>query len=196
LTGLGGDRPGRYAATLAVWSEGASTLGVHLAEMDKLLRDIQSELLPDREPAPALAEEDAVSATAPPAPPGSAPPGSPTPPPTTAPPPAAADPQLQSLTELSAGLLASMRELLAGYERILLPSSRPVRRSAPPRARPGSGSDIPDVTLSAAPFVSLTALHEFEEAVARLPGVREVAVRGYEGTDRAIIEVRLDRRTP
>jgi hypothetical protein len=41
--------------------------------------------------------------------------------------------------------------------------------------------------------VSVDALRAFERAVSRLPGVREVAVRGYEGADRAIIEVRLDR---
>jgi hypothetical protein len=49
------------------------------------------------------------------------------------------------------------------------------------------------VTLSAGPFASLEALHEFERAVSRIPDVRDVAVRGYEGTDRAIIEVRLHR---
>ena len=156
--------------------------------MDKLLRDIQVELVPDREPAPAMSADDAISVPSERAAPATA-----SPPP--APPaPAAPDPQLQSLTELSARLLASMRELLAGYERILVPGSRPVRRSAPSRPRPASDSS--DVTLSAAPFLSLAALHEFEEALARLPGVREVAVRGYEGADRAIIEVRLDRRTP
>ncbi len=89
-----------------------------------------------------------------------------------------------------------MRELLAGYEGVLVGGSSrpPVRGSAPSRAR--TRPDDAGVTLSAAPFASLEALHEFEQAVSRLPGVREVAVRGYEGTDRAIIEVRLDRPTP
>ena len=170
-------------------SEGPSALGTHLAEMDKLLRDIQIELLPSRDPAPPLAEPEpepesaAVAAATPEPPPAAA---------VTA--PAATDsPQLQSLTELTARLLASMRELLAGYERVLVPSAPaqpPVRRTA--RYRP----DSPDVTLSAAPFASLEALREFEQAVSRLPGVRDVAVRGYEGTDRAIIEVRLDQSNP
>jgi hypothetical protein len=117
--------------------------------MDRLLRDIQAELVPGREPAPALV-------VAPPAPVSPAAP---------APPPVAHDQQTEVITELSARLLASMRELLAGYERMLVGR--------------------------AVPFPGIEALDEFEAAVARLPGVREVAVQGYEGTDRAIIEVRL-----
>jgi hypothetical protein len=154
-----------------VSSGGSSAPGVRLVELDRLLRDIQAELLPDHDPDPVLA---------PPAPPA------PAPPPPTEPP--VAQPQLRTLTELSARLLASMRELLAGYERVLVgpASSPPPRRPVPARRDPS------DVTLSAAPFPSLEALHAFEQAVARLPGVREVAVQGYEGTDRAIIEVRLD----
>jgi hypothetical protein len=74
--------------------------------------------------------------------------------------------------------VASMRELLAGYERVLAPNSR---------ARPEPAG----VTLSAAPFASIEALHQFEAALSHLRGVREVTVRGYEGTNRAIIDVRL-----
>ncbi len=191
-------------------SEGASALGAHLAEMDRLLRDIQAELVPDREPAPVVvADPPDPGGSSPladdqPAPgdvpsfagggpdPAAAPPSATT---GTAP-PLHAEPQIQSLTQLSARLLASMSELLAGYEAVLVGGSPrpPVRQSAPSRARPRP--DDADVTLSAAPFAGLEALHEFERAVSRLPGVREVAVRGYEGTDRAIIEVRLDRPTP
>jgi hypothetical protein len=138
--------------------------------MDRLLRDIQAELVPGREPAPVLLDGD-------PARDAPAPLQTPTP-----------GPQVQVLTEVSSSLLAAMRELLAGYERILVGCAppRPIRRAA---RRP---TESPDVTLSAAPFANLDALHAFEQAVSRLPGVRDVAVRGYEGTDRAIIEVRLD----
>ena len=87
--------------------------------------------------------------------------------------------QVHALTELSEALMASMRELLAGYERVLAPGSR--RR--PERAA--------GVTLSAGPFASIEALHEFEQALSDVPGVRDVVVRGYEGADRAIIDVRL-----
>ena len=75
--------------------------------------------------------------------------------------------------------MASIRELLAGYECVLAPP----RRRRPEPAAP--------VTLSAGPFASIEALHEFEEALSRIPVVRDVAVRGYEGADRAIIDVRL-----
>jgi hypothetical protein len=171
--------------------------------MDKPLRDIQVELLPGREPAPPLAAPGsplaepelalaAVAASEPaPAAPAAVAASEPTPAAPTAPPPPP-DPQIQALSELAAGLLASMRELLAGYERVL------VRPSSPPPARRTTRrpADSPDVTLSAGPFPSLDALREFEQAVSSLPGVREVAVRGYEGTDRAIIEVRLHRDGP
>ncbi len=159
--------------------------------MDRLLRDIQSELVPDREPEPLLAAPD--EPVSPPAAPAAAPVAGPaadtTPPPTP-------DPHLQALTELSARLLASMRELLAGYERMLVPSAsrQPGRRAESPRVR--ARPDDPSVTVSAAPFATTEALREFEAAVARLPGVREVAVQGYEGTDRAIIAVRLDQPNP
>jgi hypothetical protein len=167
-----------------VSSEGASALGAHLAEMDKLLRDVQVGLVPGREPAPPL--------TVPESPLGGAV-AEPAPAPAVTVPPATEGPQLQALTELSARLLASTRELLAGYERVLVPSARP----QPPARRPSRHRpDSPDVTLAAGPFASPEALREFEQAVSHLPGVRDVAVRGYEGTDRAIIEVRLDQSNP
>lgn len=164
--------------------------------MDKLLRDIQVELVPDRDPAPPLVVPAApVAAPEPEAPPVAAMPA-PAPATSTAtatPPPAADAPHLEALTELSTRLLSSIRELLAGYERVLVPSA-----SAPPAARrtPRHRPDSPDVTLAAGPFASLEALREFEQAVSRLRGVREVAIRGYEGSDRAIIEVRLDQPNP
>ncbi len=165
--------------------EHAST-AEHLAEMDRLLRDIQVELEPGREPAPALetpppdAEVD-TSEPAPQAPQATGGGGD----------------QFQALGLLAARLLASMRELLDGYEQFLvgIPSVSP---PAPVRPRPTTrppaapSRDDPDVTVAAGPFVSLDALRSFEHAVSRLPGVRDVAVRGYEGSDRAIIEVRLD----
>lgn len=181
--------------------DGVSTLE-HLAEMDRLLRDIQLELGTGREPAPALS---------------SLPPAAPPPQPTTAAPtqpanpePAPApgraihpDPDLQDLTRLTARLLASMRELLDGYEQVLVPPrSRDPLRTARPRSaagpRPSTTTRHGDhgVTVNAGPFASVEALQAFEASVARLPGVRDVAVRGYEGSDRAIIEVRLDHTSP
>ncbi len=48
-----------------------------------------------------------------------------------------------------------------------------------------------DVTISAGPFTTVSAVREFERELAALPGVADVALRGYEGTDRAIIDVRI-----
>lgn len=191
--------------------DGVST-SEHLAEMDRLLREIQLELAPDREPEPALADLPPTEA-APPPPPGSE--AAPPPPPAQAtprPPPAAGTPssgappthvrdrnsEFQAVTaRLAASLVASMRELLDGYEHVLVP----IRLSAPPQTRaapahPSAGADEPEVTVAAGPFATVEALREFEQAVSRLTGVRDVAVRGYEGTDRAIIEVRLDHSRP
>ncbi len=170
-------------------------MGAHLAEMDKLLRDIQVGLVPGRDPAPPLvapAPEPEPEAYAPPVAAMPAP-ASPTAAPTATAPPAAVPPQLEALTELSTHLLSSIRELLAGYERVLVPSAPPQPGARP---TPRHWLDSPDVTLAAGPFASLEALREFEQAVSHLPGVREVAIRGYEGTDRAIIEVRLDQPNP
>jgi hypothetical protein len=236
-----GGRAGRYAPALVVTTgEGVSTLE-HLAEMDRLLRDIQLELDPDRAPAPPL-EATTPEAPSPPEPgtttpeaqpptdPGTTAPGpetAPAPPrgepdsgasspigaertapgpvPPPEPEPSGPDPQLQALSQLAARLVASMRELLDGYEQFLVrlplapalprPSAtRPsaTRPSATARARASAGREAPDVTVAAGPFASLDALRAFELAVSRLPGVRDVAVRGYEGADRAIIEVRLE----
>jgi hypothetical protein len=172
---------------LAVSSEGPSTLGAHLAEMDRLLRDIQAELLPDREPAPPLADPATSAASSTP-PEGLA--GSVATP--VAAPGPASDEQIAALTELATRLVASMRELLAGYERVVAQAS-PTPPAGPPRAAP---APPPAVALAAGPFPSLEALREFEHAITHLPGVREVAVQAYEGTDRAVIEVRLDHPSP
>ena len=45
--------------------------------------------------------------------------------------------------------------------------------------------------MSAGPFASTGAVLAFEEMLSGTPGVREVTVRGYEGEDRAIVDVRL-----
>ena len=145
--------------------------------MDRLLREIQVDLQPDREPAPALA-----GSPTPPAVPPAAPPE----PVAGAPERATAsdvDRQIQALTDLSGRLLASMRELLAGYERVL--TGAPAK---PVRMRP----DPPDATVSAGPFPSIEALRTFKDALSRLPGVRDVELQAYEGADHAILEVRLD----
>lgn len=90
--------------------------------------------------------------------------------------------QIAALTELHAKLLSSMQELLTAYQDVLA-------------HEPGPGGGVepsqPDgLGLSAGPFASTQALRAFEHALSRLPGVRDVAVRGYEGS-RAIFDVQL-----
>ena len=169
-----------------------------------MLRDVQTDLAPDREPRPVLDPEAPEAPEGPEAPeaaipdppvppipgpppiPEPPPPPEPVPPPVPEPPPPPPVPepaldanlQIRALTELSEGLIASMRELLAGYERVL---TLPQRRRA----------DATRVTMSAGPFASIESLHEFEKALVRVRGVRDVVVRGYEGSDHAIIDVRL-----
>jgi hypothetical protein len=126
--------------------------------------------------------------------------------------------------ELCAHLLASIRELLAGYEAVLggappqappqapaqpppqapaqpppqpsaqsppqpeqpVPPERPVPPEPPP---PQRAPDRREATVLAGPFASASELHAFQHALAGLPGVVEVALRGYEGGHRAIIDV-------
>jgi hypothetical protein len=73
-------------------------------------------------------------------------------------------------------LLSAMRELLDGYEQMLA-------HTAPAAA--------PTVTISAGPFPDTGALEQFERALARLPGVQDVALREHEGADRVILDVQL-----
>jgi hypothetical protein len=98
-------------------------------------------------------------------------PPEPVPRPQSAPP----SPRVDASAQLSRRLVAALRELLQGYDVLL---------ATPRRAS--------DVSISAGPFSATAALSEFERAVAGIPGVREVTLRGFEGSDRAILEVQLD----
>ena len=85
-------------------------------------------------------------------------------------------PAVELLTALQTSLLSSMATLLAEFQQTLaqmqeLPSTR--------------------LTVSAGPFTTIAAVHAFERNLARLPGVREVSLRGYEGDDRVVIDVQL-----
>jgi hypothetical protein len=96
--------------------------------------------------------------------------------------------QLHALADLRDKLLASIRELVDGYQ-----AAAHVQPGTSPR--PGEGvkdAEAGELTVSAGPFASLDAVRAFERAVSDLPGVRETSVRGYEGSDRAIVDVRLD----
>ncbi len=95
--------------------------------------------------------------------------------------------------------LEAMERRLAEIQRELAPEfpKRPVPEPGPRPAPVAGAAEAPApprvvvVEVSAGPFQSMEALREFERAVSELPGVCEVAVRGYESGNRAILEVQL-----
>jgi hypothetical protein len=86
---------------------------------------------------------------------------------------------VQALTDVHMRLLASSYELLEAYQELL----EQLHAAAQPAPI--------EVTVDAGPFMSLDAVHDFEQALAQLPGVIDVAVRGYERGNRAIVDVQL-----
>jgi hypothetical protein len=194
----------------------AQDVEVRLAEIDRRLREIQADLVPGRTPretrmpvarppqaepppprpphpsfrphgqgrsgplAEALANARLRRAADVKEPPHEEPPHEEPPherPPAQPPP----EPAAAVLSELQSSLLAATRDLLDGYERAV--SSASSVRSH-------------QVSLSAGPFSSTVALHAFEQALARIPVVRDVTVRGYDGPDRAILEVEIEQGAP
>lgn len=90
--------------------------------------------------------------------------------------PADTPPAVELLTALQTSLLSSMATLLAEFQQTL------AQMQEPPSTR---------ITVSAGPFTTIAAVHAFERDLARVPGVREVSLRGYEGDDRVVIDVQL-----
>ncbi|HEY2260214.1 MAG TPA: hypothetical protein VGH45_10905 [Solirubrobacteraceae bacterium] len=93
-----------------------------------------------------------------------------------------ADTLIAELRQLAAAhqrVLESTQELLAAYERALT------------SLRPQDAQPVREFSVSAGPFHSTEALRGFEQTLAKIPAVRDVAVRGYEGGDRAIVDVHL-----
>jgi hypothetical protein len=96
--------------------------------------------------------------------------------------------ELSELAELRASLeelRASLGELLEGYRGALIQS---LAASAPPLGSRVRGNEF---TLVAGPFVALEEVRAFEQTLLALPGIEQVAIRGYEGADRAVVDVRL-----
>jgi hypothetical protein len=96
--------------------------------------------------------------------------------------------ELHELAVAHENLFGSMRVLLSDYGRALAEA-----RSAPAAA--AGGEDVRSLTVTAGPFTGTEAVRGFEEALAALPGVREVELRGYEGGNRAIVDVHLSAAT-
>ena len=183
-----------------------SILDARLAEIDRRLSRIQTGLaeevaapVPGRLP-PRIAVPE----------PGARPPARPVAP---APPPASVAPspaaeeddagddaqlvvaELRGLISDHARLLDRLGEILACGERMLTAAESVAAPSAPaapsPSAGPAPGASADAITVSAGPFASIEAVRGFERALRSLPGVAGAEVRGYEGGDRALVDVHL-----
>lgn len=158
---------------------GVSAFETRLAAMDRRLRELQEELAPSPpppdEPAPVYDDDDGPRIR--PVPRASVRPS-------VAPPPVApepAPPRADVLGLMYRRLLASMRELLEGYE-LLISGETGAGAGDAPRS---------EVAVSAGPFSGTPALRDFERALSDLPGVRGVSLRGYDSDDRAVWDVQL-----
>ena len=153
-----------------------SILDARLAEIDRRLHSIQSGLGSDQPPTempPPLSVPGESPGAPPPLPPADA--------------HSAAELliRLRELTAQQEGVLASMRQLLGTIQRAAATS--PGGPAGPGvSAAPGG-----PVSVSAGPFASTEALRVFRAALEALPGVHMVELRGFEGGDRAILEVHL-----
>jgi hypothetical protein len=76
-----------------------------------------------------------------------------------------------------------MRELLDAYEAVLARLAAAESPATPPPAD--------ELTISAGPFTTTGEVRAFLRMLLELPSVYEASVKGYEGDDRAIIDVRL-----
>ncbi len=153
-----------------------SILDERLAEIDRRLRMIQSGLepVPDRDPEPGSEPPPEATLREPP------------PPPTVLRP--APEPQDDGDSEVAL-LTARLAELTAAHERLLAATQDMLIEQADLLSRAA-----PAVSVSAGPFADTAALQAFRSALAALPQVREVTVREYLGTERAVLDVHL--RTP
>jgi hypothetical protein len=153
-----------------------SILDARLAEIDRRLSSIQTGLADD------ISVRRGVPAAGHAAPPAGLPPRVEVAEPSPAAAPTAGSllDQLRSLADAHERVLRSTRELLSAYERVLtrLPAD-------PVAAKPQ------EFSVSAGPFASTEALRRFERTLAEIHEVREVSVRGFEGEDRAIVDVHL-----
>jgi hypothetical protein len=158
-----------------------SLLDARLAEIDRRLRTIQSDLVsvPDASAAPAdePAEEEAARVLERDAEPlRLVEPAEPT----------ETAPAASAASAASAGRLA---ELVAAHERLLELHRELLSQYAEVLERRAGESAT--VALTAGPFASAGTVREFERALASLPGVSAVTVREYLGGDQVQIDVQL-----
>lgn len=119
--------------------------------------------------------------------------------------------RLEDLLKVREQILGELRGLIHSYSDVLEehsggPLERPARAPEPARApanepEPGSapagesGLFPTHVELDAGPFADFAELSAFERALARLPKVEDVYIRGF-GDERAAIELVLTEETP
>jgi hypothetical protein len=84
---------------------------------------------------------------------------------------------------MHAKLVSAMRDLLDAYGWTL--------RQLPVDPDPQPAGEPPPVAMSVGPFTNTAAVRAFEHELLRLPGVRGVTLRGYEGENRAMFDVQL-----
>jgi len=176
-----------------------SILDARLAEIDRRLRTIQSELAPAPESAGRPSSFPAPTLVPPPDSPRSGlsePPGPPRPPTPESPPaPPGPGSHLQPASDAQE-LVAQLRQLVAAQERWLAWARELlVAHDLPPAAgqafRPSAVPATGPVGVSAGPFSSTEALRRFERALSSLPEVRDVVRREYAGDDRVVVDVHL-----
>lgn len=110
----------------------------------------------------------------------------------TGPPPAPAAPAAPPLR----APLATMPAGAVAMPPAPAPASSPTELTASPQPAPPAG-DLHEstpfegaVVVDAGPFTDISGLSAFEQSLARVPGVQDVYVSGFEGT-RALVEMRL-----
>lgn len=91
--------------------------------------------------------------------------------------------QPSSDRQQAAELVTELRALAANQERLLA--------SVRSLLAPASAGDSAAIGVSVGPLASTEALREFASVLASLDGVVNVEVRGYEGGDRALLDVHL-----
>ncbi|MDQ6744565.1 MAG: hypothetical protein M3Z27_00870, partial [Actinomycetota bacterium] len=87
--------------------------------------------------------------------------------------------ELAALAQMHEGLLEAIHDLVEAHGVMLH------RLAGAPAAR---GEEV---SLSVGPFAGTEAVHRFTQSLAAMELVREVAVLGYEGADRALLEVQI-----
>jgi hypothetical protein len=153
-----------------------SILDERLAEIDRRLRTIQSDLVPVPDAAPSdepIGDESQSKAE-------------PQPVPEREPEPL----RLVEPAEASGSVRAAqLAELLDAHERLLELHRELLSQYAEVLERRAGESAM--VAVTAGPFATAGTVREFERALAALPGVSAVTVREYLGDDRVQVDVRL-----